>query len=57
MSVPDDKRLNELEVENLPLKKLLAEPLLEIAITSDSLVRFLFLINFNEIYVDILKDS
>ena len=35
-SVPDAKRLKELEAENTRLKKLLAEPLLEIKATGEA---------------------
>jgi len=37
MSVPDAKRLKELEVENARLKKLLAESMLEIEVTREAL--------------------
>lgn len=37
MSVPDAKRLRELETENTRLKKLLAESLLEIEVTREAL--------------------
>tara|TARA_R110000851_G_scaffold13675_9_gene46640 strand:- start:1791 stop:2060 length:270 start_codon:yes stop_codon:yes gene_type:complete len=37
MSVPDAKRLKELEAENGRLKKLLAESLLEIEVTREAL--------------------
>ena len=37
MSVPDAKRLKELEVENTRLKKLLAESMLEIEVTREVL--------------------
>ena len=37
MSVPDAKRLKELETENTRLKRLLAEPLLEIEATREVL--------------------
>lgn len=37
MSVPDAKRLKELEVENARLKKLLAESMLENAVTREVL--------------------
>ena len=37
MSVPDAKRLKELEIENTPLKKLLAESLLENEVTREVL--------------------
>ena len=37
MSVPDAKRLRELEVENARLKKLLAESLLENEVTREAL--------------------
>ncbi|SDN45893.1 putative transposase [Vreelandella arcis] len=37
MSVPEAKRLKELEVENVRLKKLLAESLLEMEVTREAL--------------------
>ena len=37
MSVPDAKRLKELETENARLKKMLAESMLEIEITREAL--------------------
>ena len=37
MSVPDAKRLRELETENARLKKLLAESMLEIEVTREAL--------------------
>ena len=37
MSVPDAKRLKELEAENVRLKKLLAESMLEIEVTREVL--------------------
>ena len=37
MSVPEAKRLKELEVENTRLKKLLAESMLEIEVTREAL--------------------
>lgn len=37
MNVPDAKRLKELEAENGRLKKLLAESMLEIEVTSEAL--------------------
>ena len=37
MSVPDAKRLKELEVENTRLKRLLAESMLEIEVTREAL--------------------
>jgi len=39
MSVPDAKRLKALETENVRLKKLLAETLLEAEITKEALRR------------------
>lgn len=37
MSVPDARRLRELETENTRLKKLLAESMLEIEVTREAL--------------------
>ncbi|SDO12034.1 putative transposase [Vreelandella arcis] len=37
MSVPDAKRIKELEAENVRLKKLLAESLLEMEVTREAL--------------------